>query len=213
MSNDPREASGADAYEVTRTEAHLRAFRAHWEACRNGHDVPNRSDIDPRRIAPLLANAFIAERIAPGVVRLRVAGMKLGDLMGMDVRGMPLCSFIAPADRAAFALHLVDLFDRPASLRLALKGGPGPGRPAAPLSGTMLLLPLRSDLGDVSRALGCLVVTQGRIGPAARRFNIENAQVMPLSGSAHRPPFSVIEGARTAPKMAARPRPHLRLVT
>jgi hypothetical protein len=77
----------------------------------------------------------------------------------------------------------------------------------------MLLLPLRSDLGDVSRALGCLVVTQGRIGPAARRFNIENAQVMPLSGSAHRPPFSVIEGARTAPKMAARPRPHLRLVT
>ncbi len=213
MWNDPEETTGTGVFDVTRTEAHLRAFRAHWEACRNGHDVPNRSDIDPRRIEPLLANAFIAERIAPGVVRLRVAGMQLRDLMGMDVRGMPLCSFIAPADREAFALHLVDLFDRPASLRLALKIGPGPGRPAAPLSGTMLLLPLRSDLGDVSRALGCLVVTQGQIGPATRRFSIENAQVMPLSAPAHRTPFSLIEGARTAPKMATRQRPHLRLVT
>ena len=78
-----------------------------------------RADIDPRGIEPLISSAFIAERIAPGVVRLRVAGMHLNDLMGMEVRGMPLTTFIAPSDRDAFALRLVDLFDGPAILRMS----------------------------------------------------------------------------------------------
>ncbi|MBE0452153.1 PAS domain-containing protein [Roseovarius autotrophicus] len=204
--SDAAQHSGARA----RTEAHLRAFRAHWEACRKGQDVPKRTDIDPRRIEPLLSNAFIAERIAPGVVRLRIAGMHLSDLMGMEVRGMPLCSFIAPAARKSFALHLVDLFDRPATLRLGLHSGAGLGRPA--LSGTMLLLPLRSDLGDVSRALGCLV-THGHIGRPARRFTIDSAQVQPLTEPTHPAPFSVIAGTGTALRVDPRDRPNLRLVT
>jgi len=123
--------------------------------------VPKRADIDPRGIEPLISSAFIAERIAPGVARLRVAGVHLNDLMGMEVRGMPLATFIEPRDRDAFALRLVDLFDGPAILRFALRGRRGIGRPA--LGGTMMLLPLRSDLGDISRALGCLV-TRGPVG-------------------------------------------------
>src|SRR6056297_3156721 len=134
-----------------RTEAHLRAFGAHWQACRRGGDVPVRADIDPRGIEPLISSAFIAERIAPGVVRLRVAGAHLSDLMGMEVRGMPLTTFIDPADRDAFAMRLVELVDDPAVLRFALRSRRGIGRPA--LSGTLMLLPLRSDLGDISRTL------------------------------------------------------------
>ncbi|MDT8328059.1 MAG: PAS domain-containing protein [Roseovarius sp.] len=163
--------------ETARQGEHMRAFRAYWNSMRKGHDVPRRSDIDPRRIEPLLSNAFIAERIAPGVTRLRIAGMHLSDLMGMEVRGMPLSSFIAPADRDAFALNLVDVFDRPAALRLDLRSKASLGRPE--LTGTLLMLPLRSDLGDVSRALGC-VVTQGQIGRASRRFEIVNSHVEPL---------------------------------
>ncbi|PKQ11851.1 MAG: PAS domain-containing protein [Alphaproteobacteria bacterium HGW-Alphaproteobacteria-1] len=210
MWDDQRETHGADAPEASPIETQLRAFRAHWEACRKGCDVPNRADMDPRRIAPLLANAFIAERIAPGVVRLRIAGMHLNDLMGMEVRGMPLCSFIAPDARATFALHLVDLFDGPATLRLGLQSRAGLGRPA--LSGTMILLPLRSDLGDVSRAIGCLV-THGAIGRPTRRFAIESAQVVPLTNPAQPVTFSVIDGTHKAQRPTTAPRAHLRLVT
>lgn len=190
---------------AARREAHLRAFRAHWESCRKGHDVPARTDIDPRRIEPLLAQTFIAERIAPGAVRLRIAGMHLNDLMGMEARGMPLCSFIAPSDRADFALRLVYLFDGPAILRLDLYSRAGLGRSA--LGATMMMLPLRSDLGDVSRALGCLVA-HGPVGRPPRRFDIRHAEILPL-GSAAR--FATIPGGARAPR-GTRP-VHLRLVT
>jgi hypothetical protein len=124
--------------------------------------------------------------------------------MGMDVRGMPLATFIAPADRDAFALRLVDLFDGPAILRCALCARCGVGRPA--LSGTLLMLPLRSDLGDVSRALGCLVAS-GPPGRTPRRFAIKGAETLPLAAASLRP---LAGGGRA---QALRDRSHLRLVT
>jgi len=214
MWDDQRETGPAEtATAETSTEAHLRAFRAHWEACRHGDDVPMRADIDPRGINPLISSAFIAERIAPGVVRLRVAGTHLTDLMGMEVRGMPLATFIAPADRDAFAMRLVDLFDGPAILRFALRSRRGIGRPA--LSGTLMLLPLRSDLGDISRTLGCLVA-DGPIGRAPRRFAIADARTLPLSGAAPRQAAAALRplaGGRSQAPAGPRDRSHLRLVT
>lgn len=197
---------------LTRTELQLRAFHAHWEACRRGGDIPMRADIDPRAIEPLISSAFIAERIAPGVVRLRVAGMNLNDLMGMEVRGMPLGAFIAPADRDAFALRLVDLFDGPAILRCALRARRGIGRPA--LGGTLMMLPLRSDLGDVSRALGCLV-TDGGIGRTPRRFALTRAETLPLAGPASPPVpplLRTLAGGRAASATGPCDRSHLRVV-
>ncbi|MFU8779145.1 MAG: PAS domain-containing protein [Roseovarius sp.] len=159
----------------------LGALHGYWQGLCAGDEVPRRAEIDPRRIGGLLSNAFIAERIAPGVTRLRVAGLHLNALMGMEVRGMPLSSFIAPPAREAFALELVDLFERPARLEMDLHGKAGLGRPE--MTGRLMLWPLRSDLGDVSRALGCLV-TRGEIGRASRRFEIEAVRVLPLGAAA-----------------------------
>lgn len=167
---------GVDACDGQQA-ADLPALHSYWAGLCEGATVPRRSDIDPRRIGGLLSNAFIAERIAPGVTRLRVAGLHLNALMGMEVRGMPLSSFIAPAAREAFALALADLFERPARLEIDLYAKAGLGRPE--MTGRLMLWPLRSDLGDVSRALGCLV-TQGEIGRASRRFEMRAVRVLPL---------------------------------
>jgi hypothetical protein len=150
---------------------------AYWEALRAGRLLPKRSEVDPRGIEMALENAFILERIAPGVARLRVAGTHLNDLMGMEVRGMPLTAFFAPAHRRVVADALEEMFQTPASCTLNLSGTPSIARPA--LEGRLLLLPLQSDLGDVSRALGCLV-TKGDIGTAPRRFDIANHRFTPL---------------------------------
>ncbi|PVA11597.1 PAS domain-containing protein [Pelagivirga sediminicola] len=171
--------------------AALSDFIAYWQRMRRGGDVPRRSDIDPRGIEALLTNAFIAERIAPGLARMRIAGSHLTDLMGMEVRGMPLSAFLVPAHRDALSLHLVRLFDEPAMVRLQLLSPGGIGAPE--LTGEMLILPLRSDLGDISRALGCIVTT-GTPGRGPRRFDITQGRITPLEGAAHVP-----QGAGEAP--------------
>lgn len=204
MLNETHDGRQADPHAV-----HLRALRSYWESMRRGHLVPCRAEIDPCRIEALLPNAFIAERIAPGITRLRVAGSHLSDLMGMEVRGMPLGSFIAPEARNDFAARLVDLFEAPAILRIDLRSRGSLGRPD--MTGTLILLPLRSDLGDVSRALGCLVTT-GQIGRPSRRFEIVTARLEPL-GPRQALPLRTLSGTATAPQLTvSRSRAHLRVV-
>lgn len=142
---------------------------AYWEAVRGSRLLPKRSDIDPRGIEQALEFAFILERIAPGIARLRIAGGHLTDLMGMEARGMPLTAFFMPEARPIVSDLLEVVFQTPAvgSLRLTSAGG----AQRQPLEARMVLLPLKSDLGDVSRVLGCCV-SKGDIGLAPRRFDI-----------------------------------------
>jgi hypothetical protein len=75
-----------------------------------------------------------------------------------------------------------------------------------------MLLPLRSDLGDVSRALGCLV-SHGRIGRPVRRFAIARSETLPLSSAApvgRARPLKAIKGGG---RVGTRSRAQLRLVT
>ncbi len=174
--------------EYERRSAPMREVENYWRAlCRVG-DIPVRSQIDPRGIEGALEYAFLAERIAPGMARIRVAGSHLSDLMGMDVSGMPLSSLFAPTERERLAEHVSSVFAQPAILRAQLKGEDGFNKPD--LQGQLLLLPLRSDMGDVSRALGCLI-THGRIGRSPRRFLLDAIDAGPVRGKDAVPPQTI----------------------
>lgn len=175
---------------------------AYWEALRAGRLMPKRSDIDPRGLELALENSFILERIAAGIARLRVAGSHLNDLMGMEVRGMPLTTFFAPTHRKQVADALEDVFQRPASCTLTLTAASGVARPD--LEAKVLLLPLKSDFGDVSRALGCLV-TKGDIGLAPRRFDITHTQIEPLMQTDGPAPTLPVAPPAPGPEPAAKP--------
>lgn len=158
----------------------LSQVEAYWEGLRGARIAPLRSEVDPRGIDRALENAFVLERIAPGLARFRLAGMHLNELMGMEVRGMPLTSFFTAEARQTVTEALGHVFEQPAKVEFDLKGERGSGE----LPGQMILLPLRSDLGDISRALGCLV-TQGQIRRCPLRFDIAAIRTAPLQpGSA-----------------------------
>ena len=164
---------------------------AYWNALRGENLLPKRSEIDPRGIERSLENAFILERIAPGIARLRIAGNHLNDLMGMEVRGMPLTALFTPAAGRTIADLLEDVFQTPATAKLQLTSDGSSGRPA--LDARMILMPLKSDLGDVSRILGCLVA-KGDMGLAPpRRFDIAELDKTRLGTQAH-------VGPRKAPR-------------
>ena len=181
--------------------AELAQVRAYWEGLRRGDQLPLREAIDPRGLAGALDVVFMAERIGPGLARFRIAGMKINDLCGTEVRGLPLSLLFAPHARPQFAGTLERVFAQPTFAELAVDAEHGLGRPA--LSGRMLLLPLISTRGVPDLCLGCLAL-EGDIGRSPRRFTIkaavEHVQTSP----------AVLELAEQPEPF--RPKPHLRLV-
>ena len=190
----------------------LAEVRGYWEGLRQGGKPPLRSELDPRGMAGALEHSFILERVAPGVARFRIAGMNLTDLMGMEVRGMPVLSLIDPPARADFGLALERVFAGPAILEMTLEAERGIGRPA--LEGRLLVLPLRNRAGTTALALGCLA-TDGAIGRAPRRFAIARQTLTPLVAA---PAREMAEGMAEAAAPFAGPtrpvpgHPYLRLV-
>lgn len=155
----------------------LADMRSYWDSLRRGRAVPARSDIQPQGIHRALDYAFILERIAPGAARFRLAGQHLIDLMGMEVRGMAFCALANPTSRGRWSDVLESVFRGPQLAQMTLHAKAEYARPE--LTARLLLLPLTSDLGDVTRALGC-IIAEGQVGIAPRRFDLVSDEVMPI---------------------------------
>lgn len=189
----------------------IQQVRAYWQALRAGDGLPRREQIDPRGMAQALECVFLLERIAPGLARFRLAGTHLQDLMGMDVRGMPLTALFDPQSRARLTNALEPVFAGPAGLDLWLEAERGIGRPA--LEARMLLLPLVGSNGEPGMALGCLA-TFGDLGRSPRRFAISRALAEPMGVLAPEQPAAAPDAAATArAPLATGAASHLRLVS
>ena len=178
----------------------IEMIRAYWEGLRPEEGLPSRAQIDPRGMAGALSGAFMIERIAPGVGRLRIAGMQLVDLMGMEVRGMPLSALFDPAGRSRLAAGLELMFQRPSILQMTADSVSGIGRPE--LSARIILLPLASDGARAEVALGCMAFS-GSFGRRPRRLSLVTLENLGL-GPARldlRAPFDRAEGALRRPAL------------
>ena len=149
----------------------------HWSALRYTDRVPNRCEIDPRVFPDALENTFIFERIAKGDFRARLAGMNLCDMMGMEVRGQSAASFMQSQERDHIQQVLEQVLARPAIGELVLLGRDLSGHP---YEVNMILLPLRSDMGEVNRIIGCISHPQKAFN-APLRFAIKSQRLTPLS--------------------------------
>lgn len=200
----------------------------YWEGLRAARAVPARTEIDPRAIQDALSYAFIVERSRPGVVRVRLSGTHLNELMGMEVRGMPVRAFFELSDRKRLMELVESVFVGPCHLDLDLVSD-GQGRSV--LDGRMILLPLSDATGEVNRALGAFV-TDGQIGLPPRRFRIRRTSLTPLqpgrpllgAASPYRPahppgleedgePYRGPDQRQDGPDGGDRPRPTLRVVS
>jgi hypothetical protein len=170
-------------------------LRAYWEGLRKGRAVPPRSEVNPRGIERALEFSFILERVAPGMGRFRLAGMHLNDLMGMEVRGMPLSALFTPEGRKKIAEITESVFAGPAIAEVDLSAETGIGKPE--MMARLLILPLSSDFGEVSRALGCFVA-EGELGRTPRRFDVAHVEMTAIEAQS--------QPLATAP---APPDPHL----
>ncbi len=204
---------------------------AYWEGLRDGRLMPERAEVDPRGLDSALEYAFMLEHVALGVARVRVAGMHLTDLLGMEVRGMPLTAFFEPEARVRIGKVLDRVVNAHQVADIHLSSGHGIGRPA--LRARLYLAPLGNGGQGYPRILGCLQ-SEGRIGRAPRRFGIERmhlrrivaaaGQGIPAPSAEHPKPaeprafaeppaaYQPHPGTGTTPPRDADGRPRLRLV-
>jgi hypothetical protein len=183
----------------------LGRVEAYWEGLRDGRMMPARAEVDPRGIADVLEHAFVLEKVAPGIARIRLAGMTLNDLMAMEVRGMPITAMFLPEARRELQTVTEQVLETPAVVRLTLGSDTGFTRP--PLDGQMMLLPLRDAHGNATRILGVLE-TRGRIGRGPRRFMIRDIETKAIADDPLTRARPDIGGFQRLPE----PRPALRPV-
>ncbi len=156
----------------------LTSLKSYWERLRAGRIAPYRAEIDPRQFESALENMFIIEKIGENNMRIRLAGMKVCEMMGMEVRGMQPSYLIDEADRQRFQRLLQVVMSEPAVVELKLEA---PNRTGT-YDAAMLLMPLRSDFGDINRVLGG-VSGRGDFFAPPLAFAIRDVTVTPIEPS------------------------------
>jgi hypothetical protein len=84
-------------------QATSRQLYAYWDRVRNGRLAPRRFEIEPARVASLLPETFIAECAGLLSYRFRLAGTRICEQFGRELRGGDLLDLWGPPDRHAFA--------------------------------------------------------------------------------------------------------------
>jgi hypothetical protein len=81
----------------------IRQLYAYWDHVRNGRLAPRRFEIEPAKIAGLLPETFIAECKGLLGFRFRLAGTKICEQFGRELRGIDFLSLWEADDRDALA--------------------------------------------------------------------------------------------------------------
>ncbi len=179
------------------TDPILMQVEAYWDGLRNGRAVPSRAEVDPRGLSDILPHCFILERVGGGFARFRVYGRHVADLMDAELRELPISAVFAASDRDTVTDVMAQVFDRPAAARLVVESAPGILR--KPIVSYISLLPLRDDLGAVSRVLGCVSV-QGDITKGGRPLTIAAKSLREISEGVGFVPETRLASRIPAPK-------------
>ena len=139
---------------------------AHWASLRTARALPARGALDPSAIAEALPHVLLAQYVSPGVARIRLCGHGIEDMMGMDLRGMPLTALFGAGARDEVMAALKQVGGG-ARAMLSLKGEQGFGQPE--MGAQLALMPLTDTDGRITHVLGVLE-RHGQIGRRPRRF-------------------------------------------
>ena len=123
----------------------------YWNEVRADRTAPPRIEIEPSRIAAILPDTLIIERLAPRKLRFRLAGTRVCEHFGMELRGVDFLGLWTASDQNV----LIDNIDRTATdataATLGVKSVTTSGRM---ILSELILLPLSNRDGEITRFMG-----------------------------------------------------------
>jgi len=154
----------------------LAQVRAYWEGMRRNGVLPTRAALDPRGFGNVLDRVFLAERIGPGLVQVRIAGSGLAVLAGTDLRGLPLSCIFAPASRPVLAQVLETVLCTPVVAEVDLASD---HERQGQLAARLILLPLAVE-GASRQLLGAISFADSRLSPCKLQIMARREEMLTI---------------------------------
>ena len=98
------------------------ALYSYWNQVRAGRQAPQRLEIEPSQIAGILSETFMLERIDAATYQFRLAGTRLCEQFGRELRGTNFLDGWDADGRRTLQGLLVAVCDQAAGLSLTLEG-------------------------------------------------------------------------------------------
>ena len=135
----------------------LQTLYGYWNEVRAGRLAPQRLEIEPSRIAGILSETFMLERIDAATYQYRLAGTRLCEMFGSELRGRNFLDGWSEADRQLIGRDLVTVCEHGAVAVLGLEGSSGDSRHRVELEA--VLLPLVHAGQKIGRIIGAICAT------------------------------------------------------
>jgi hypothetical protein len=131
----------------------LQSLFNYWNQVRAGRIAPHRLEIEPSRIAGILAETFMLERVDAGAYQFRLAGTRLCELFGSELRGKNFLEGWSEQDRLVLERDLTTISEQGAAGLLTIEGAID-SRHRVELEAN--LLPLLHTGNKITRIIGAM---------------------------------------------------------
>ncbi|MBB4233761.1 hypothetical protein GGD57_000299 [Rhizobium esperanzae] len=128
----------------------------YWNRIRGAADAPLKSQVEPSAVPHLLQSLFILETREAGDIGFRLAGTRICDLFGRDLRGERFSSLWANGQDADIERTAMGVMDHTMPALFNATGYSTVGHQA---SFEIIMMPLRSPHGACDRLLGAIAPT------------------------------------------------------
>jgi hypothetical protein len=130
----------------------VQTLYGYWNALRAGRLAPRRLEIEPSRIGSILSETFMLERTEAATCRYRLAGTRLCEIFGYELRGTNMLDGWTEADRRTLARHLSATCEQGAVTLIEFEAGDR----ARSVALEAILLPLVHDGVSIGRVIGAM---------------------------------------------------------
>lgn len=181
-----------------------RTLYNYWNQVRAGRLAPQRLEIEPSGIAGILSETFMLERVDAQTYHFRLAGTRLCELFGKELRGTSFMEGWGEEDRRVL-LHLLVLISEQAAGACLTIEGEGDDRHRAEFDA--MLLPLVHRGNKINRIIGAMSAATAPHWLGSDPLRILRLKRHQIVWPAGRPAALVVQaGARTpvaAPPLAS----------